>query len=134
MQGDITECFLVMFIPAVCLIGGMGSTKHKPLALGPEVGLHGGMPLLQVGASEDWDHLVESAGHSSKSCWESTQSASECDIRQARKGNTLSTSESTLSTAILKIWSQLVQLGARLCRGCAVAQQGAHCPPQHQAS
>ena len=84
-----------MFIPAFCLISGTGSTEYEPLALGPEVGLHGSVPLLPVGASENQDHLVESTGHSDKSCWESMESASECDIGQTRKGNTPSTGEST---------------------------------------
>ena len=48
------------------LIGGLGSTVNKPLALGPKVGLHGGMPLLPVRTGEDQDHLVESAGHGAK--------------------------------------------------------------------
>ena len=67
MQGDITECFLVALVP-------------------PKVDLHGGIPLLPVGASEDRDHLVESTGHSDNSCWESMESASECDIGQRKKG------------------------------------------------
>ena len=47
-QGDVAECLLVMFIPQVMLIGRLGGTVNKSLALGPEVGLHGGMPLLPV--------------------------------------------------------------------------------------
>ena len=74
-----------MFVPALCFISGTGSTKNKSLALGPKVGLHGSMPLLPVGASENWDHLVKSAGHSDSSCWESMESASECNIGQERK-------------------------------------------------
>ena len=66
-QGDIsTECFLIVLVPAVCFISGVGSTMDEPLALGPKIGLHGGVPLLPVGTSEDWDHLVKSAGHSDK--------------------------------------------------------------------
>ena len=69
-QGDITERLLIMLIPGVGLISGTGSTEDEPLALGPKVGLHGGVPLLPVGASENGDHFVESAGHGSKSCCE----------------------------------------------------------------
>ena len=43
------------------------------------------VPLLPVGAGENWDHLVKSAGHSDNSCWESMESASECDNRQGKK-------------------------------------------------
>ena len=50
------------------------------------------------------------------------ESASECNIGQGKKSS-LVTSESTLSTAILKTWSQLVQLGVRLHHGCNVAVQ-----------
>ena len=70
MQGNITERLLVVLIPGVELISGTRSTENEPLALGPEVGLHGSMPLLPVGASGDGDHFVESAGHGSKSCCE----------------------------------------------------------------
>ena len=68
MQGDITERLLIVLVPGVELISRTRSTENEPLALGPKVGLHGGMPLLPVGASEDRDHLVKSAGHGSKSC------------------------------------------------------------------
>ena len=66
MQGDVTKCFLIMLILAVCLISGLSSTKDKPLALGPKIGLHGSVPLLSVGAGKDQDHLVKSAGHSDR--------------------------------------------------------------------
>ena len=69
-QGDISECLLVVLVPGVKLVSQIRGTKNKPLALGPKVGLHGGMPLLPVGASEDGDHFVESAGHGSRSCCE----------------------------------------------------------------
>jgi len=36
---------------------------NVPLALCPKVGLHRSVPLLPVGASEHWNHLVKSAGH-----------------------------------------------------------------------
>ena len=36
---------------------------NGPLAVGSEVRLHGDVPLVPVGASEDGDHLVEGAGH-----------------------------------------------------------------------
>ena len=67
-QSDITECLLIVLIPGVKLISGTRGTENEPLVLGPKVGLHGGMPLLPVGASEDGDHLVKSTGHGSKSC------------------------------------------------------------------
>ena len=53
MQGDIAEHFLSVLIPSFMVISRARSTKNEPLALGPEVGLHGGVPLLPVGASED---------------------------------------------------------------------------------
>ena len=55
-----------MFISRVVLVIRTGSTIDEPLALGPEVGLHGGAPLLPVGTSEDGNHLVESAGHGAR--------------------------------------------------------------------
>ena len=58
-----------MLIPSIVLLIGVGGAIDKPLALGPKVGLHGSMPLLPVGAGEDWDHLVKSTGHSENSCW-----------------------------------------------------------------
>ena len=68
MQGDITKRLLIIFIPGVKLISGARGTEDEPLALGPKVGLHGSMPLLPVGASENWDHLVKSTGHGDNSC------------------------------------------------------------------
>jgi len=65
-EGDITECSLGVIVPVVSVImtiGGLSSRVDKPLALCPKVGLHRGVPLLPVGASEHGDHLVESAGH-----------------------------------------------------------------------
>ena len=62
-QGDVAEGLLIMFIPGIMVLVRTGGAIDEPLALGPEVGLHGGAPLLPVGASEDQDHLVESAGH-----------------------------------------------------------------------
>ena len=85
MQDNISECLLVMLVPGVMLLIRMGSAIDKPLALGPKVGLHGSAPLLPVQASEDRNHLVKSAGHSDRFCWESMESANECDIGQARK-------------------------------------------------
>ena len=52
-QGDITECFLVVLVPVVCLISGSSGTVDEPLALGPEVGLHGSVPLLPVGTYQN---------------------------------------------------------------------------------
>ena len=52
-----------MFIPVIVVLVRTGGTIDKPLALGPEAGLHGSAPLLPVGASEYRDHLVKSAGH-----------------------------------------------------------------------
>jgi len=87
VQGDITKHSLGVVVPVVLVImtvSWLGSRINEPLALCPKVGLHRGVPLLPVGASEHGDHLVESAGHG-EFCWESTESASECDNRQARK-------------------------------------------------
>src|SRR5207245_4443103 len=94
-QGDVTERFLIMLIPGFVVGGRLLSAIDKPLALGPKVGLHRGMPLLPVGASENRDHFVESAGHSEDSCWESTESASECDNGQVEKEEHLSANEGT---------------------------------------
>ena len=85
MQGNVAEHLLIVFIQSIVLLVRAGGAINKPLALGPEVGLHGGVPLLPVRTSKDQDHLVESAGHSENSCWEPMESASECNIRQARK-------------------------------------------------
>ena len=66
MQGDITKHSLGVVIPVVLVImtvSWLGSRINEPLALCPKVGLHRGVPLLPVGASEHGDHLVESAGH-----------------------------------------------------------------------
>ena len=87
-QGDVTECLFIVFIPRVMFVSGLSGGVNEPLALHPEVGLHGGMPLLPVRTSEDRDHLVKSAGHGDRLCLESTESASECDIRQARTRKT----------------------------------------------
>ena len=65
VQGDVAEHFLIVLIPGVELVGRARGAENKPLALGPKVGLHGGMPLLPVGASENGDHFVKSAGHGS---------------------------------------------------------------------
>ena len=65
-QGNITEHSLGVIIPVVSVIvtiDRLSSCIDKPLALCPKVGLHRGVPLLPVGASEHGDHLVESAGH-----------------------------------------------------------------------
>ena len=70
MQGGVAERLLIVLIPGVEFISGTRGTKDEPLALGPKVGLHGSMPLLPVGASEDGNHLIESTGHGSKSCCE----------------------------------------------------------------
>jgi len=70
-QGDVTERSLGGVIPVVTVVvtvSGLSSRIDKPLALCPKVGLHGGVPLLPVGASEHGDHLVESAGHG-EFCW-----------------------------------------------------------------
>ena len=70
IQGDITKHLFIILISGVIFISGARGTKNEPLALGPKIGLHCGMPLLPVGASEDRDHLVKSTGHGSKSCCE----------------------------------------------------------------
>ena len=66
LQGDVAKCLLIVLVPQFMLIGRLGGTINKPLALGPEIGLHGGVPLLPVETGEDRDHLVESAGHGAK--------------------------------------------------------------------
>jgi len=69
-QGDVTERSLGGVIPVVTVIvtvGGLSSRIDEPLALCPKVGLHRGVPLLPVGASEHGD-LVKSAGHG-EFCW-----------------------------------------------------------------
>jgi len=66
VQGDVTKCSLGVVVPVLSVIMAIGGLSHQvnePLALCPEVGLHGGMPLLPVGASEEGNHLVESTGH-----------------------------------------------------------------------
>jgi len=63
VQGDVTERSLGVVIPVlvvICIVGGTYIRVNRPLALGPKVGLHGGMPLLPVGTSEEGNHLVES--------------------------------------------------------------------------
>jgi len=70
-QGDVTKRSLSGVIPVVTVIvavSGLSSRIDKPLALCPKVGLHRGVPLLPVGASEYGDHLVKSAGHGGF-CW-----------------------------------------------------------------
>ena len=64
VQSDVPKHFFVILIPGLIFISRARGTKNKPLALGPKVGLHSSMPLLPVGAGEDWDHLVKSPGHS----------------------------------------------------------------------
>ena len=66
MQGDVTECSLGAVVPVllvIMVIGRLSGQVNEPLPLGPEVGLHGSVPLLPVGASEEGNHFVESAGH-----------------------------------------------------------------------
>jgi len=70
-QGDVTECSLGVVVPVVSVIvtvGRLGSRINIPLALCTKVGLHTGVPLLPVGASEHRDHLVKSAGRG-EFCW-----------------------------------------------------------------
>jgi len=70
-QGNITEHSLGVVVPVVLVIvtvDRLGSGINEPLALCPKVGLHRGVPLLPVGASEHRDHLVASAGHG-EFCW-----------------------------------------------------------------
>ena len=68
MQGDVTKHFFSVLISGIVVICRLQGAIDEPLALGLEIGLHGGMPLLPVGASEYRDHLVESTGHSEDSC------------------------------------------------------------------
>ena len=70
-QGNIIKRSLGVVIPVVLVlmtVSRLGSQVDKPLALCPKVGLHRGVPLLPVGASEHRDHLVKSAGHG-EFCW-----------------------------------------------------------------
>jgi len=70
-QGNITKRSLGGVVPVVSVImtiDGLSSQVNKPLALCPKVGLHRGVPLLPVGASEHGDHFVKSAGHG-EFCW-----------------------------------------------------------------
>ena len=88
MQGNITKCSLGVVVPVlsvVVAIGGLSTQVNKLLALCPKVGLHGSMPLLPVGASEKGNHLVKSARHV---CWESMESANECNNGQTRTEET----------------------------------------------
>ena len=64
VQGNVAECLLIVLISSIVLLIRAHSAINKPLALGPEVGLHGSVSLLPVGAGEDQDHLVKSTGHS----------------------------------------------------------------------
>jgi len=71
VQGNISKCSLGVVVPVVLVIvtvDRLSSRVNEPLALCPKVGLHRGVPLLPVGASEHGDHLVESAGHG-EFCW-----------------------------------------------------------------
>jgi len=96
-QGNITECSLSVIVPVVSVIvtvDGLSSRIDKPLALCPKVGLHRGVPLLPVGASEHRDHLVESAGHG-EFCWVNGVSKSMRQRTDKKKKKHLSASEST---------------------------------------
>ena len=62
-KGDIAQSLLVFLIPFLRVSGRASLLINGPLAVGSEIRLHGDMPLVPVGASEDRDHLVEGAGH-----------------------------------------------------------------------
>ena len=47
-QGDVAKGLFVVLVPQVMLVSGLSSDVDEPLALGPKVGLHGGVPLLPV--------------------------------------------------------------------------------------
>jgi len=96
-QGDVTERSLGVVIPVLTVIvaiGGLSSRIDKPLALCPKVGLHRGVPLLPVGASEHGDHLVKSAGHGEFCYGQRSQQVNATTDRQEKKKH-LSASEST---------------------------------------
>jgi len=75
-------------------INGLSSQINEPLALCPKVGLHRGVPLLPVGASEHGDHLVESAGHGEFCYGQRSQQVNATTDRKEKKKH-LSASEST---------------------------------------
>ena len=116
-QGDITEHLFIMLIPGIMVFIRARSTEDEPLTLGPEVGLHGSVPQLPVRTGEDQDHLVKSAGHSDKSCWESTESASECNIRQAKRKVHLA----LVKALCQQLYSRLGNNWCNLAPDCAVA-------------
>jgi len=96
-QGYITEHSLSVVVPVVSVVvtvSRLSSRIDKPLALCPKVGLHRGVPLLPVGASEHGDHLVESAGHGEFCYGQRSQQVNATMDRQEKKEH-LSASEST---------------------------------------
>ena len=73
MKGDVAQSLLVFLIPFLRVGGRASLLINGPLAVGSEIRLHGDMPLVPVGASEDGDHLVEGAGHGVICCEQSQQ-------------------------------------------------------------
>ena len=72
-KGDVAQSLLVLFIPFLRVGGRVSLLINGPLAIGSEICLHGDMPLVPVGASEDGNHLVEGAGHGVICCVQSQQ-------------------------------------------------------------
>ena len=135
MQGDVAKHLLVMHVPGLSFIGWASGAKDEPLALGPKIGLHGGMPLLPVKTGtillRALDIVVIPVG-------KSMESASECDNGQVKMEIHLA----PVKALCLQLYSRL---GYNRCTwlpdcawwlwcGCAGAQLGAHCPPQRQAN
>ena len=73
MKGDIAQSLFVLFVPFLSISGRTSLRINRPLAVGSKVSLHGNMPLMPVGTSEDRDHLVEGAGHGVICCQQSQQ-------------------------------------------------------------
>ena len=69
MKGNVAQSLLVLLIPFLSIGSRTSFLIDGPLAIGPKVSLHGDMPLVPVGTSEDRDHLVEGAGHGPSKNW-----------------------------------------------------------------
>ena len=72
-KGDVAQGLLVLFVPFLRVGGRASLLINGPLAVGSKIRLHGDMPLVPVGTSEDGDHLVEGAGHGVICCEQSQQ-------------------------------------------------------------
>ena len=72
-KGNVAQSLLVLLIPFLRVGGRASLLINGPWAVGSKIRLHGDMPLVPVGASEDGDHLVEGAGHGVICCVQSQQ-------------------------------------------------------------